>query len=75
MKTKLTPVAEGAVLVLDETLLEKLGLQGNSEVELSTNGDSLVMTPVRDAERERRFRESAARVTEKYAGLFQRLSK
>ena len=47
----------------------------NSEVELSTNGDVLVMTPVRDGESEERFRKSADKIHGKYAGLFRRLAK
>jgi antitoxin component of MazEF toxin-antitoxin module len=75
MKAKLTPVDEGAMLVLDRPLLQKLGLGGDAEVELSTNGDVLTVTPVRDEERERLFRESADKVLQKHAGLFRRLSK
>ena len=75
MKAKLTRVDEGAVLVLDRPLLEKLGLEDDSEVELAMNGDVLTVTRARDAEREHRFRQSAEKVIEKHAGLFERLSK
>jgi len=74
MKKKLTRTGNSVALVLDKPLLEKLGLEEGGEVELSTNGDVLVMTPVRDAVRERKFRKSASKIAGKYAGLFQRLS-
>jgi antitoxin component of MazEF toxin-antitoxin module len=75
MRKKLTRTGNSVALVLDKPLLEELGLDDNAEVELSTNGDVLVVTPIRDAVRERRFRKSADKITTKYAGLFQRLSK
>lgn len=75
MRKKLTRTGNSVALVLDKGLLEQLGLEENAEVELSTNGEVLVVTPIRDAVRERRFRRSAEKVTEKYAGLFRRLSK
>ena len=74
MKKKLTRSGNSVALVLDKPLLEQLGLEENAEVELSTNGDVLVVTPVRDVVRQRRFRKSAEKITEKYAGLFRRLS-
>jgi len=74
MRKKLTRVGSNVALVLDKPLLKQLGLAENAEVELSTNGDVLVMTPVRDVVRQRRFRESAGKITGKYAGVFRRLS-
>jgi len=55
MKTKLTRVDEGAALLFDRPLLEKLGLHDDAEVELSMSGDVLTITPVRDAVREQLF--------------------
>ena len=75
MKKKLTRTGNSVALVLDKALLERLGLDETSEVELSTNGDVLVVTPVRDAAREKRFRKSAEKVANRHAGLFRRLAK
>ena len=74
MRKKLSRSGNSVALVLDKPLLEQLGLDENAEVELSTNGDVLVVTPIRDVVRQRRFRKSAEKITEKYAGLFRRLS-
>ena len=74
MIKKLTRTGNSVVLVLDEPLLEELGLDENAEVELSTNGQVLVVTPRRDPARERRFRKSVSKINEKYASLFRRLS-
>ena len=75
MKAKIKRVEEGVTLVSDQPLFDQLGLADGAEVELSTNGDVVTVTPVRDEDRERRFRQSAEKVIEKHAGLFDRLSK
>jgi antitoxin component of MazEF toxin-antitoxin module len=75
MKGKIKRIAEGVLLVSDEPLLDQLGLDDDSEVELSTNGDVLTVTPIRDLEREHLFRQAAEQVLETHAGLFRRLSK
>ena len=74
MIKKLTRTGNSVALVLDKPLLEQMGVDENSEVEVSTNGDVVVITPVRDAARARKFRKSAEKITHKYAGLFRRLS-
>ena len=74
MRKKLTRSGNSVALVLDKPLLEQLGLSENQEVELSTNGDVLVVTPIRDAARARKFKKSADKIATKYAGLFRRLS-
>lgn len=73
MRKKLTRTGNSVALVLDKPLLSQLGLDEASEVEVSTNGDVLVVTPVRDAPRDRKFKKSAEKITAKYAGLFRRL--
>ncbi|HEV7573556.1 MAG TPA: AbrB/MazE/SpoVT family DNA-binding domain-containing protein [Thermoanaerobaculia bacterium] len=74
MIKKLTRTGNSVALVLDKPLLDQLGLAENAEVELSTNGQVLVVTPKRSAARERKFREAVVEINEKYAGLFRRLS-
>jgi antitoxin component of MazEF toxin-antitoxin module len=75
MIKKLTRTGNSVALVLDKPLLDQLGLDENAEVELSTNGQVLVVTPKRSAARERKFREVVAEINGEYAGLFRRLSK
>lgn len=66
MIKKLTRTGDSIALVLDQPMLEELGLDENAEVEVSTNGQVIVITPQRSAARER--------INGKYAGLFKRLS-
>jgi antitoxin component of MazEF toxin-antitoxin module len=74
MIKKLTRTGNSIALVLDKPLLEELGLDENAEVEVSTNGQVIVVTPKRSAARDRRFRKAADKINRKYAGLFKRLS-
>lgn len=74
MKKKLTRIENSVALVLDKPLLDQLGLDETSEVEISTNGDVLVVTPLGDAAREEKFRRSLEKITQKYDGVFRRLS-
>lgn len=74
MTKKLTRAGNSVALVLDKPLLEQLGLDENAEVELSTNGQVLIVTPRRDPDRELRFRKSQDKINKKYAGVFRRLS-
>jgi antitoxin component of MazEF toxin-antitoxin module len=59
---------------LDKPLLDQLGLDENAEVELSIDGQVLVVTPRRESTRERKFRTIVDEINKKYAGVFRRLS-
>jgi antitoxin MazE len=74
MQKKLTRTGNSVALVLDRPLLEQLGLDENSEVELSTNGDVLVMTPIRDRGRRRKLAKILDELDEQYGGVFSRLA-
>ncbi|MFL6245743.1 MAG: AbrB/MazE/SpoVT family DNA-binding domain-containing protein [Thermoanaerobaculia bacterium] len=74
MKKKLTRTGNSVALVLDKPLLEELGLDENSDVEISTNGDVLVMTPVRERSRRRKLNQILDELDEQYAGVFRRLA-
>jgi len=74
MIKKLTRTGNSIAIVLDKPLLEELGLDESSEVEISTNGQVIVITPKRDSARDRKFRKAVDKVNHKYAGLFKRLS-
>ncbi len=74
MKKKLTRTGNSVALVLDKPMLEQLGLDEHSEVELSTNGDVLVVTPLRSAARRRKLNKIIDQIDEQYAGVFRRLA-
>lgn len=75
MVKKLTKTGNSLALVLDKPLLQQLGIDEETELEISTNGDVLVVTPLRGSARERKLRKTVEKINDQYAGLFERLSK
>jgi antitoxin MazE len=74
MRTKLTRNGNSLALVLDQPLLEQLGIDENTELELSTTGDMLVVTPVRDEARRKKLKRILEDLHREYGGLFRRLA-
>jgi antitoxin MazE len=74
MVKKLTKTGNSLALVLDKPLLQQLGIDEDTELEISSDGDVLVVTPVRGRARERKFQKAVEKINERYAGLFKRLS-
>ncbi|HUP49101.1 MAG TPA: AbrB/MazE/SpoVT family DNA-binding domain-containing protein [Thermoanaerobaculia bacterium] len=74
MIKRLTRTGNSVALVLDKPLLEQLGIDESTPLEISTNGDVLVVTPVRDRRRGEALRKALAAMDEKYAGVFRRLA-
>jgi antitoxin component of MazEF toxin-antitoxin module len=74
MIKKPTRVGDDIALVLDAPLLEELGLDEDAEVEVSTDGQTIIVTPASGSARQAAFRNAADRINRKYSGLFKRLS-
>jgi antitoxin component of MazEF toxin-antitoxin module len=74
MIKKLTRTGNSVAIVLDKPILEEVGLEEDAEVEVSTNGQLIIIGPARDPARTRKFRKSAEKINRKYVGLFKRLS-
>jgi antitoxin MazE len=74
MIKKLTRTGNSLALVIDKPMLEKLGIDETTELELSTDGEVLVISPVREMTREQRFKKALEAVNEKHADLFKRLA-
>lgn len=74
MKKKLTRTGNSVALVLDKPLLEQLGLEEGSDVEISASGDVLVVTPIRGNTRRRKLEKIMDKLDARYGGVFQRLA-
>ncbi len=74
MRKRLTRSGNSLALVIDKSLLEALEIDADTELELSTDGDVLVVTPVRDQRRSKRTAELVAEAHEQYGGVFRRLA-
>ena len=61
-------------MVIDRPILEALDIDADTELEISTDGDVLVVTPLRDRKRKRRVADRVAEAHEQYGGVFRRLA-
>jgi antitoxin MazE len=74
MSKRLSRTGNSLALVIDRPLLEALEIDADTELELSTDGDVLVVTPVRDGKRKRKIDDRVAEAHEQYGGVFRRLA-
>ena len=74
MRKRLSRSGNSLALVIDKPLLETLGIDAETELELSTDGDVLVVAPIRDRKRTKKLAEIVAEAHQKYGGVFKRLA-
>lgn len=74
MSKKLTRTGNSLALVLDRQLLAATGIDATTRLEVSTDGDVIVISPVRSARRTERLRAVMGRAHDRYAGTFKRLA-
>ncbi len=74
MVKKLTKTGNSLALVLDRPLLEATKIDADTPLEVSTDGDVIVISPVRDAQRRDKLRAGVEAMNERYAGVFRRLA-
>jgi antitoxin MazE len=61
-------------LVIDKPILEMLDISSDTPLEVTTNGDRLMITPVRDKARRNKLRASLAKINRKYGNDLKRLA-
>ena len=74
MRKRLTKTGNSLALVLDRPLLEATGIGAETTVEVSTNGDVIVVTPVRSRKRVASLGSALEAINARYAGVFKRLA-
>lgn len=74
MVKRLTRTGNSLALVIDRPLLEALEIDAETELEISTDGDVLVVTPLRDRKRKQQVADLVAEAHEQYGGVFRRLA-
>ena len=70
----LTKTGNSLALVLDRPLLEAAGIDISTPLEISTNGDVIIISPQRSAKRNQKLRRVVDEMNERYAGVFRRLA-
>ena len=70
----LTRTGNSLALVIDQALLEATGITADSPLEVSTDGDVIVISPVRSKRRTARLRAILEDLDREHAGAFKRLA-
>lgn len=66
MIKNLTKHGNSMALIIDRAILELLKISESTPLEISTNGESLTISPVRDKKRLEKFEKSLKKVNKKY---------
>ena len=75
MVKTLTRTGNSLALVLDKGILQATGIDADTKLEVSTDGDVIVISPVRSAKRTARLRAILDDLDREHAGAFRRLAK
>lgn len=70
----LTRTGNSLALVIDKPLLDATGIDAESQLEVSTDGDVIVISPVRPRRRNAKLRQILKDLDRKHAGAFRRLA-
>ncbi len=74
MMKKLTKTGNSLALVLDKPLLDRLNIDAKTPLEVSTDGDVIVITPARARRRAAKLRTIVGEAHRQYGGVFRRLA-
>jgi antitoxin MazE len=74
MVKRLTKHGNSLALVIDRGVLNLLEIDADTPLSVTTDGRCLIVTPVRDPEREKRFRAALERVNKRYGPALKRLA-
>ena len=74
MIARLTPHESRWALVLDQSVLDQLEIDPETPLELTTDGQTLIVTPVKDPARKARFEAALEETNRRYGGALKRLA-
>lgn len=73
---RLQAIGNSAGIIIDKPILDLLRITPETELDLETDGERLIITPVREpAQRARRFAKVQSRVVRKHERTFRKLAK
>jgi len=64
-----------AALIIDKPILDILKVDMNTPLEVTTDGESLIISPIREGKREKRFKEALEKVNKKHGKTLKKLAK
>ena len=74
MTKTLTKHGNSYALVIDKPILELLRATPETPFELTTDGETLLVSPVRDTKRQRQLRQSLKKINRRYGEDLKRLA-
>ncbi len=74
MVKHLTKHGNSLALVIDRGVLDLLEINADTPLSMTTDGKCLIVTPVRDPERDKRFRAALEKINKRYGKAFKRLA-
>ncbi|HEY4909049.1 MAG TPA: AbrB/MazE/SpoVT family DNA-binding domain-containing protein [Methylomirabilota bacterium] len=74
MRKKLTKTGNSLALVLDKPLHDQVGIDANTPLEVSTDGQVILISPVRSPQRTAKLKRVVAEAHRRYGGAFRRLA-
>ncbi|MEX2288289.1 MAG: hypothetical protein WD648_14435 [Planctomycetaceae bacterium] len=74
MIKKLSKHGNSLALVIDRPVLDLLRIDETTSLEVSTDGESLLIAPVRDKKRRKRFEDALADTNKRYGKVLKRLA-
>ena len=74
MTKHLTSHGNSAALVIEKPIMDLLGITMKTPLEITTDGISLVVSPVRGIGREKKFEKALIRINKKYGKTLSRLA-
>ena len=75
MIKRLTAHGNSAALVIDKPILELLNISMETPLEVSTDGRNLIISPVRDDARAKKFKHAMVKVLSRHEKTFSKLAK
>ncbi len=74
MQKTLIKHGNSLALVIDKPILEMLQITPDTRLELTTNGDAILVTPVRDTKRQARLRAALAKINDQFGDDLKKLA-
>lgn len=74
MVKTLTKHGNSHALIIDRAILELLGIDVDTPIEITTDGEQLILTPVRDPKQASRLKKALGRVNRRHGGALRRLA-
>ena len=74
MTKRLIKHGNSLALVIDKPILEMLQISADTQLELTSNGDSLLISPIRDPKRRKKLKGSLDKINSKFGDDLKRLA-